>query len=198
MNPDFDRLIQEAGHRILQIADALGAGRKMSRCIAIWRKGKNLSVSLNPVKGVFFDHVDNTGGGVVRFVELCSGLSSQESIKWLSEYTGIGLTQTPQERQQWQSRRVSMESEAEQFYHWRLKRIEQVWRQLYRWCRLYRDCDRMILTYGLDSPRCESAAMNGPDYFEKWQALYPVIDELTNPTDWTALFNEFRTARGQA
>ncbi|WP_245514570.1 AAA family ATPase [Aquamicrobium defluvii] len=50
-----------------------------------WRWGKNGSVSVDCVKGVYQDHEDGTGGGVLDLLQSYRGYTKIEAVEWLQE-----------------------------------------------------------------------------------------------------------------
>jgi hypothetical protein len=195
-NPELERLIREAGGRLFQIADMFGCRRKGNRCVAIWRKGKDLNVSLNRDKGAFFDHVDNTGGGVIRFVELCANLTKREAIEWLSEFTGITLTErTAEERAEFTRRRNASVSEATEFATWKRHRLSELSRQRNAALYLHHGFNRLIIRYSLEDPEGDYWADCSEKYEERYLQLDARLDEIRNPEYLPTLVQEFRSER---
>ena len=72
--------------RISDVAEALGVklDRTRRRGVAIWRKGKNFSVSLNDTKCVWHDFVTGEGGGVIFLVVKVLGCDRRPALEWLT------------------------------------------------------------------------------------------------------------------
>jgi hypothetical protein len=82
--------------RITELAREL-AGHdnvKDNRCRAVWRSGDGWSVTLDDIKGTFFDHVEADGGGVLDFIRRF-GHTKHEALRIVEEYTGSSLDRRP-------------------------------------------------------------------------------------------------------
>jgi len=88
------------GHaRITQVWHALGGGEiRRGRSRAWWRKGDGWSVSLRDDRGVWFDHRDGGGGGVLDLVQHVRGGSRADALRWLAEWRSIPLDSAPLSR----------------------------------------------------------------------------------------------------
>lgn len=92
--------------QISQVWRALGGGElRHGHGRAFWRGGDNpQAVSLNDDLGVWFDHVEGKGGGVLDLVQLVQGSRRGEALRWVADLAGIPLDErqfTPLERHQY-------------------------------------------------------------------------------------------------
>jgi hypothetical protein len=72
---------------------------KRGRARAFYRNGNNpQAVSLSDSKGAWFDHRDNTGGGVLDLIERALGCDRVGALQWLSDFTGLPLKDRPATR----------------------------------------------------------------------------------------------------
>ena len=72
---------------------------KRGRARAFYRAGNNQqAVSLNDSKGAWFDHRDNTGGGILDLIQRVLGCNRAEAMRWLSSFTGIPFEDRPATR----------------------------------------------------------------------------------------------------
>lgn len=77
---------------ICEVWRMLGGGAlRHGRGRAFWRDGDGLSVALDDAKGVWFDHRDATGGGVLDLIAHARGGNRADSLRWLSETLGVPL-----------------------------------------------------------------------------------------------------------
>jgi hypothetical protein len=61
------------------------ANRALSSPGREWRWGKNGSVSVDCAKGVYQDHEDGTGGGVLDLLQAYRGYTKIEAVEWLQD-----------------------------------------------------------------------------------------------------------------
>jgi hypothetical protein len=74
---------------------------KRSRARAFYRDGNNQqAVSLNDVKGCWFDHRDGVGGGVLDLIQRVLGCDHGAALRWLSDFTGVPLDDRPTSRRE--------------------------------------------------------------------------------------------------
>ena len=178
---------------IRHVADTFGSKRRGNRCPAVWRNSNDLNVSLDPAKGLFFDHVAGEGGGIVRFVELCAGLDRAAAVGWLSQFTGIGLPEeTPGERAEWARRRKAAEQEAAEFEAWRRNRIAALQMDRDRWLRTHHRHARLVIKYSFDDPRASYWADVSEFSEERYLAIEVQLDAIRKPQNWSGLLTEFR------
>lgn len=59
------------------------------RAKAFWRDGNGFNVSLDLIKGVWFDWVENRGGGVVSLIQAVHSCSPKEAFRWLRQVFGF-------------------------------------------------------------------------------------------------------------
>jgi hypothetical protein len=80
------------------------------RARAFYRNGDNpQAVSFDDSKGIWFDHRDHFGGGVLDLVQHVLGCDRGSAIRWLANFTGQRLdnhTFTPSERREYAQRRT--------------------------------------------------------------------------------------------
>lgn len=94
---------------ITKVWEALGGDPpKHGRAPAFYRDGANpQAVSLDDKKGIWFDHRDHVGGGVLDLVQRVLGCDRRTALRWLAEFTGLPLdkrTFTPRERREYAQR----------------------------------------------------------------------------------------------
>lgn len=79
----FGRLMGPVAERVLQ--ESLGQpNRKLSTKTEI-RYGTNGSLAVDITKGVYQDHEDGTGGGVLDLLKAYKGLGKSDAVKWLQD-----------------------------------------------------------------------------------------------------------------
>jgi hypothetical protein len=78
---------------ITKVWETLGGDRpKHGRAPAFYRNGDNpQAVSLDDRKGIWFDHRDHVGGGVLDLVQRVLGCDRGAALRWLAEFTGLPL-----------------------------------------------------------------------------------------------------------
>lgn len=78
------------------------------RARAFYRHGDNpQAVSLDDRKGIWFDHRDHVGGGVLDLIQRVLGCNRGSALRWLAEFTGLPLderTFTTRERREYAQR----------------------------------------------------------------------------------------------
>lgn len=87
-------------------------GTNRFRAQATWRRGENLSVSINDSKSTWFDHAAGEGGGVLDLVSRVRGGGRRDSLRWLSEFAGVPLNDRPmsnEDGEAWVQRRREVE-----------------------------------------------------------------------------------------
>jgi hypothetical protein len=63
---------------------------------AFWRDGDNpQAVSLNDVKGCWYDHRDHVGGGVLDLIRRVRGGTRSDALEWLAELNGVSVDSRP-------------------------------------------------------------------------------------------------------
>ncbi len=71
----------------------LGGGElRHGRGQAHWRDGDGYSVALNDEKGIWFDHRDAIGGGVLDLVVRVKGGSRKDALTWLAAMNGVAIS----------------------------------------------------------------------------------------------------------
>jgi hypothetical protein len=87
--------------RISEIAHALTgvqprrSGPGCFRMPAVWRGGDGLNVALDDERGIWHDFTSDEGGGVLDLVARVRGGSRQDALKWLADFAGIPLQDSP-------------------------------------------------------------------------------------------------------
>jgi hypothetical protein len=85
----------KARARIADVWLALGGPElKGRRGVGFWRGGSGLSVSVDLEKGVWYDHVDAQGGGVVELVMVARGCDFRAALAWLADFTSMDLCES--------------------------------------------------------------------------------------------------------
>jgi len=79
----FARLMGPVSERIL--GKYIGQPNKHLSSASEVRYGKNGSISVDLTKGVYSDHEDQTGGGVLDLLKAYKGLDKAGAVKWLTE-----------------------------------------------------------------------------------------------------------------
>jgi hypothetical protein len=68
-------------------------------------RGDGWSVSLDDGRGVWWDHRDSVGGGVLSLIQHARGGTRLDAVRWLAEWRGVALdgdsTLSPQERRRY-------------------------------------------------------------------------------------------------
>jgi hypothetical protein len=83
---------------ILEIWRELGGGElRGKRGRTFWREGDGYNVSVDPLKGVFYDHRGG-GGGALDLVEVARGVDRCGAIEWLEAHCGLDARQRPSHR----------------------------------------------------------------------------------------------------
>jgi hypothetical protein len=78
--------------RITSVWAALGGGEiRRNHSQAFWRNGDGFNVALNDDCGIWFDHRDNVGGGILDLIAHVRGGTRAEALKWLAERLGLPL-----------------------------------------------------------------------------------------------------------
>ena len=109
---------------ITAVWHALGGGPlRHARGKAFWRDGAGWNIAVSEAKGVWFDHVESTGGGVLALIETVLGCDHRAAVRWLADHLGIGLDDrqplSPAERRAYAQRRGHAESKAQELTDWR-------------------------------------------------------------------------------
>jgi hypothetical protein len=89
---------------------------------AFWRDGHGQNVSLDDAKGVWHDHKDGAGGGVLDLIQKARGCTRVEALKWLADFAGIPLDEqhsTPAERRRYTEQRDDARRVAREIGYWR-------------------------------------------------------------------------------
>jgi len=112
---------------LLLVWQALGGPEPRGRRgRAWWRGGEHLSVTLDPERGIWHDHVSGFGGGVVRLVETARACSRLEALDWLRLTFGWPDTDwTREQRRDYGRRRACAEGLAERALLWRTALLRQ-------------------------------------------------------------------------
>lgn len=128
LQPTIARKINRAAEilsavKISRVWQALGGpALRHGRGPAFWRGGDGLSVSVNDSKGVWHDHAGGDGGGVLSLVARVRGGDRQESLKWLADYAGVTLDESPlstEDKAHWAAERRAIEVDLPPARLWR-------------------------------------------------------------------------------
>ncbi len=87
-----------AATTISDVFVALGGDQpKKGRAKAFWRICANnpQAISLNDRKGVWFDHRDHVGGGVLSLIQHAHGCDRGRALRWLANFVGVPLGDRP-------------------------------------------------------------------------------------------------------
>jgi hypothetical protein len=109
------------------------SGRNHYRGRAWWRDGDGFNISLDDARGVWFDHRDAIGGGVIDLVVLVRGGSREEALHWLAQAQGITLDDRPlsaADRARWVAERNALESHLPAARYWRQSMVAMTERLL--------------------------------------------------------------------
>jgi hypothetical protein len=116
-----------ANVRIFDIWKALtGEPIRGGRVRAIWRGGKNFSVSLNNDRGVWHDFVSNEGGGILDLIARVRGGTRADALRWAADFAGISLDDKPlsaADRARWAQERRALERDLPEARYWRRSAI---------------------------------------------------------------------------
>ncbi len=107
--------------RVLDVWRILGGPEpRHGRAPAWWRKSRDANVSFDIERNVFYDHVQNRGGGVLALVETALNCDRAEALAWLE---GEGFieprTLTHEQRCEYARRRGKASSAALDIERWR-------------------------------------------------------------------------------
>lgn len=109
--------------KISEVWAALGGGElRHGRGRAWWREGDGFNVSMDDARGVWFDHRDGAGGGVLDLVQHVRGGSRADALRWCAELAGIPLSDEPlsaEDRARWAKERRALERDLPTARCWR-------------------------------------------------------------------------------
>jgi hypothetical protein len=107
-----------ASIKISQVYRALGgpelrrSGHDRYRGQAWWRNGDGLSISLDDTRGLWHDHRDGEGGGVLALVQRIRGGSRQDALHFVADVAGVPLDDkelSPKDKARWATERREIE-----------------------------------------------------------------------------------------
>jgi hypothetical protein len=107
-----------ASTKISQVYRALGgpelrrSGHDRYRGQAWWRGGDGLSISLDDTRGVWYDHRDGEGGGILDLVIHVHGGARADALHFVAGVAGVVLDDAPlsaPERARWATERREIE-----------------------------------------------------------------------------------------
>ena len=174
---DISRIFTAA--RITEVyVSATGQPLRFGRGKATWRTGANgYNVSFNDEKGVYFDHVTGTGGGVLALIELAQNCSRKDALQWLADFTGIQLqTTTPAQQQNFARRRAAIESQAADLCIWVEDRLIRMTEERDDALDRYRISRKFISEFSLEHP-------DGPIAADIYEAAEKDIERLDAALD---------------
>jgi DNA primase len=143
--------------QISDVAERLGVklDRTRRRDVAVWRKGKNFSVSFNDAKGVWHDFVTNQGGGVIDFVVKVLGCDRGAAMEWLAADSGVRLDGWHRDSKRKYAQRMQVaKTKAEALVRWKLETLERLRIQRDVFKRIYHHAVRFVLSHAYEW--CES------------------------------------------
>jgi hypothetical protein len=181
-----------------QVWDALGGSPpKRGRARAFFRDGDNpFAVSLNDEKGVWFDHRDNIGGGVLDLIQRIRGCDRRAALRWLAELNGITLDDHPltdTERREYARQRA----EASELVAWKGQLVDALKRERERWWGIYHAALRYIVDNGLEAPLGDAAATLYEIAEERIEILNSQVDMLAT-APFSSLLSIFHEQKGAA
>lgn len=91
---EFASIMPQVAEQVL--GEFLGARNPHLSSSSEWRWGKNGSVSVDLAKGVWADHEDQTGGGVLDLLKAFKGYEKPEALDWLQEQGFLQRRERPQ------------------------------------------------------------------------------------------------------
>jgi len=86
-----------SGTSIVEVWHALGGGEiRHGRGQAFWRGGDGWSASIDDNRGLWFDHRDCVGGGILDLIQHVRGGTRVEALQWLGTLAGVRLDHLPE------------------------------------------------------------------------------------------------------
>ena len=116
---------------ILDVWHALGGGPlRHARGTAFWRDGAGWNIAVSEAKGVWFDHVESTGGGVLALIETVLGCDRRAAVRWLAGHLGVTLDNdrplTREEKRRYAQCRSHAQSAARDLTEWRRRLLREL------------------------------------------------------------------------
>ncbi len=110
--------------RISAVWAALGGGElRHGRGRAFWREGADgWSISLDDARGVWFDHRDGAGGGILDLIALSRAGTRADALRWCADLAGVPMEDTPlsaADRARWAAERRAAERHLPAALLWR-------------------------------------------------------------------------------
>ena len=135
-----------------------GPPPKRGRARAFFRDGDNpFAVSLNDANGVWFDHRNGVGGGVLDLIQQVRGCDRGGALRWLADLNGTSLASTPltpaQHREYARQRAEMSEMSA-----WKMRLVDALKLERKRWWEIYHGALAYIRDHSLESPLGDIAA----------------------------------------
>lgn len=169
---------------------------KHGRARAFYRDGDNRqAVSLNDAKACWYDHRDQTGGGVLDLVQRTLGCNRRGALCWLADFNGLPLRDRPLTGAERRAYALARQETA-QLVAWKERLIEVLKWERRRWYRVYHSARVHLLQHGLESTLGDAMA-----------ALYNVAEneadrlrsdiEILTAADYRELLLIFRELTGR-
>lgn len=77
---------------VQDVLPALGLpAPRWGRIAAPWRQTRDGNLAIDPVRGVWFDHARNEGGGMLDFIARVRGGTLAEALEWCARLAGVRL-----------------------------------------------------------------------------------------------------------
>ena len=116
---------------IAKVWTALGGGElRHERGKAFWRDGAGWNIAVSEAKGVWFDHVESTGGRVLALIETVLGCDRRAAVRWLAGHLGVTLDNdrplTREEKRRYAQCRSHAQSAAQELIGWRRDTLRQL------------------------------------------------------------------------
>jgi len=143
---------------------ALGGDQpsRFGRARAFYRDGNNWqAVSLNDEKGVWYDHRDHVGGGILSLVQHVRKCNRADAARWVADLIGATLDDRPMtraDRREYARRRAQAEREAIALLRWKEGHRAALRAAYHRLWKLHHACTHYIIANGLDTAMGDAAA----------------------------------------
>ncbi|HKD07679.1 MAG TPA: hypothetical protein VKB79_17395 [Bryobacteraceae bacterium] len=85
---------------------------------AFWRDGNGLNVAIDDEKGVWMDHADGVGGGILDLISRVRGGSRSDALRWLADASGVTLATPKADPWAW-IHRDAIAQDGDNAHYWR-------------------------------------------------------------------------------